>query len=110
MKTVHDLKVGDTVWWTDVNRKGLQSGTVEKVGTKLIYVDRYVFRKDSLKVNDCYRHQTLIPDLDSHKEQAEVSRIVGLIRNEITYGKNNLSLEDIKKVAELLRIPTGEKE
>jgi hypothetical protein len=107
MRTVNDLKVGDEVHWTDVNRKGLHSGTVTKVGTKLITVGQkcsaLVFRKDTLHTNDNYSHQRLVTDVAAHIEQQEVTRI----RNAIYRaggGSKDIPLEDAKTAARLLKV------
>jgi hypothetical protein len=104
MRTVDDLKVGDEVHWTDVNRKGLHSGTVTKVGTKLISVGRsLVFRKDTLHTNDDYSHQCLITDVAAHIERTEVCKILSAISREFG-GSRDICLEDAKTAARLLKV------
>ena len=111
MKTVYDLKVGDAAWWVDVNGKGaIYEGTVTKVGSKLIELGRRSYRKDSLRTNDQYGHQTLIPDLEFYNERQEASHILGLIKNRIGYGMTSIPIENVKKAADLLGISIGDDE
>lgn len=109
MKTVSDLKVGDTVWYTDVNFKGLHETVVSKIGTKLITTKsgwrEVTFRKDTLKSNDAYAHQTLIPDKAAYLEDQEKRRIIRQIATDIFYSdQNKFSLETLNNVASVLGI------
>lgn len=104
MKTVEDLKVGDWVYWSDVNRSGLHSGEVTKVGRKLLTVGRgLVFRKDSLCTNDEYGHQKLILDREEHQRQRRVGRILLAIAR-ASGGKATISVADAEMAAKLLGV------
>jgi hypothetical protein len=107
MKTLDDLKVGDVVWYSDVNRKGLTEGRVSKVGRKLVTVGYYVFRKDTGRTNNEYGHQLLIPDLEAHKERIARSKCWLRIRDARGLS-DDVSLADVKAAAALLRIPLDE--
>lgn len=109
MKTVHDLKVGDTIWYTDVNRKGLFEATVTKVGSKLITTEGGLrdktFRKDTLKANDEYQHQTLIPDKETYLEDQEKCKIISEIAIHIRQiDRTKVSLASLHNVASILGI------
>jgi len=104
MKTVEELKVGDTVWIGNVNGKGrLTEGTVNKIGTKLIQVDGSSFRKESLRENDQYAHRWLILDLQQFEDEQKTEKILSAIRN-MAYGRKNISLDSAKQAAGLLGV------
>ena len=107
MKTVDDLKVGDQVWWTDVNRKGLHTGAVTKVGRKLVTVGvgygAYVFRKDTMCTNNGYSHQKLILDVELYQERQAVNRIRSAIQRAYG-GSKDIRLADAKEAARLLQV------
>ena len=110
MKTVDDLKVGDKVWWSDVNRKGIHSGTVLKVGRKLVTVKEYgqiVFRKDNLRTNDDYGHQSLIVDLEAYQERQKVRGVLDAIYRAYG-GSKDTPLADALEAARLLRVEAPE--
>jgi hypothetical protein len=101
------VKVGDKVWYTDVNRKLLQHAVVTKVGTKLITVGPYsrVFRKDTGLTNDDYQHQRLIVDFDAYHEQQKAnSQMQALYRRMSSNPAEGVSAEDITAAAKLLKI------
>lgn len=102
MKTIKDLRVGDTAYWTDVNRKGIHTGTVTKVGRLLITAGGYVFRMDTGRTNDGYSHQTLIADLEAFKDWQMACRVFSVIqRSRIP---RDISSADVIAAAKLLRI------
>jgi hypothetical protein len=102
-KTLDDLKVGDTVWWSDVNRRGISDGVVDKVGRKLITVGRLTFRKDTGRTNDEYGHQTLIPDLAAYREMCARNSCIARIRSTLSFS-SGASLADVRAAAALLRV------
>lgn len=61
MKTLRDLKVGDRVMITDVNRRGARAGVVSKAGRTLLHVGgdfrTETFRIDTGRSNDGYGHR-----------------------------------------------------
>jgi hypothetical protein len=107
-KTVNDLCVGDQVWWGDVNGKGhVWSGTVSKVGPKLVTVGGRAFRKDTGRTNDAYGHQWLIPDLDAYRDRQRAIQAFLDIRT--THGlPDGVSHADVLAAAKLLRVQLRE--
>jgi hypothetical protein len=107
MKTIADLKVGDEVWITDTaNGRGrIEESTVSKIGTKLIHVGNWSFRKDGGRANDDYGHSLLIPDLEAYQNSKRVEKILGSIKWGIEIGRaNDISIEDVLLAAKLLKI------
>lgn len=104
------VKVGDIVWWADVNRKGLVEGVVTKIGSKLITVDNdLVFRKDTGLANDKYGDRTLIPDKDLYEEELRANRAMYALGKRITYSRNpGVTYADIVEAAKLLKIDLEE--
>ncbi len=109
MKTVADLKVGDTVWIQRSHSRGYNETTVEKIGRTLIHTCyRLSFKKDTLCGNGDDYNSRLILDLEQHEEdlkQAEVKRKhVYAITDKLRYGVRleAISLENIISAAKLL--------
>lgn len=90
MKQITDLKVGDPVWWVDANRSGVFEGRVTRVGRTLIDVrsakesGRFsmVFRRDTGRRNDDFGHQTLIADVEEHKDRIAAATLWSMMRRE----------------------------
>lgn len=106
-ESIDNVRAGDTVYWVDVNGKGeIFSGVVSKAGSKLITVVNgwrgIVFRKDTLKTNDEYRHQTLILDLKAYEEEQTKENIIYSILRASSYELKKCSLADIEAAAKLL--------
>lgn len=104
------VKVGDTVWFSDVNRRSneLSSATVVKVGPKLITVEMYsrttVFRKDNGRTNDDYQQQTLILDLELYEAKRKVNAAMSDLRYRISRPNEGVTYADIIAAARLLKI------
>jgi hypothetical protein len=101
------VKVGDKVWYSDVNRKLLQHTFVTKVGTKLITVgDRgKVFRKDNGRTNDKFQHQTLILDFYAYYERKAVVSLLQKLRVSIPNSPHgDVTSDDVKTAARLLKV------
>lgn len=105
MKTVKDLKVGDIVWWVNVNRRGLNSsGTVEKIGNKLITTTSgKVFRKDTMRTNDAYGHDHLILDIEDYEKVQAHKYLIGKIKSDVCFDAT-IPYEDVLQAAQLLGI------
>ena len=112
-KTIKDLKVGDVVWYTDVNVRDRETGelkissaVVSKVGSKLIHVTSdyhkpVSYRADTLIENGDYNHRTLILDLDDYSQARHKAKLLKAIRN-VYY--TDSSYEDVIEAARLLGI------
>ena len=104
MKTLENLKVGDTAWF--IRQSFSQSPsvtTVLKIGTKLITTDDGVFRKDTLKTDDGYRR--LVLDLDHYNYVLNKGELVRTLRHEMEYyNPDKIALETLLEVAKLLGI------
>lgn len=104
------VKVGDTVWWSDVNGRGLrpESGTVLKVGPKLITVSRYsrtiVFRRATGRTNNEYSHQHLIVDLELHDSENKANSAMATLRYRMGQRLPGVTHADIQAAAKLLKI------
>jgi hypothetical protein len=98
------LKVGDTVHWTDVNFRdgGLRSDKVTKIGSKLVTVGRMVFRLDTLATNDDYRHQMLVLDVQAYKDEQTARKLSRVLSDHLLRGK--VSLQKLLLVAETLGV------
>jgi hypothetical protein len=98
------LNVGDTAYWSDVNSRdgSLSSGKVTKVGTKLVTVGHMVFRLDTLKANDDYQHQTLIPDIERYYEQKKTKHLSRALSEHLIHCDTKLS--DLERIAEILGV------
>lgn len=116
MQDYSKAKVGDLVWWSDVNArgKGLQEGVICKVGTKLITVNplysgrvalhtTIVFRKDSGRTNDNYGHQTLIVDIESYEAEKRADSAWEKIKHHYSR-PSGTTYADIEEAARLLKI------
>lgn len=101
-RSISDLKVGDTVHWTDVNIKGLHSGKVSKIGRKYIKVGIYEFHKDTGVVHSAYTHQTLVADVDEYHRQQQRNKLIRLIRHSHRLIPDSVTLEDVQQAAKLL--------
>lgn len=109
-------KVGDIVWWSDVNSRGrgLTKGVITKAGPKLItavtvYDDgtqgrrSIVFRKDSGRTNDNYGHQCLIVNLEAYEDDRKARAAWDKIRQH--YSKpTDATFADMQAVAQILKI------
>lgn len=111
MKTLEDVKVGDTVWWHDVaNGKGRAPVPliVTKVGPKLIYVEQYSrskgFRKESGVANDTYGHEYIIADLEAYQEELLKEKIARAIQKTHSSYWHTLPMEDLIEAARLLKV------
>lgn len=106
MQDYSNVNVGDTVWYGDVNSRGrgLSETVVTKVGRKLIYTTRLVFRKDSGRTNDDYGHHTLITDLERYEERKRTLRAYSNLRYGIGSLPEGVTYADIVEAAKLLRI------
>ena len=103
MKTLEDLKVGDTVWYTDINSRphGLVTTTeVTKIGSKLIFTSRFIFRKDSMRTNDGYAHETLWLELEAVEREARRKKL----ERALWSYRGKASLEVLEQVVVLLNI------
>ncbi len=113
-KTVSDLKVGDVAWFTDVNgrpKRGLNEIIITKIGRVLIHAENRVFRKDTMRANDDYGHQTLILSKADHIDAGKRHDIRILINNRTLYSSRcDAPLEDLIAAAKLLGIDVGEYE
>lgn len=106
MKTLEDVKVGDTVWWHDVaNGRGRlpTAAVVTKVGSKLIYIEQYTrnkgFRKESGQANDAYGHEYIIADLEAYQEELLKEKIARAIQQTHSSYWHSLPIEDLKEAA-----------
>ena len=102
------VKVGDTVWYSDVNRKGLTKGVIAKVGRKLITLEGgggLTFRKDTGQTNDAYQHQTLILDFEANRKVEAVKHAWKWLYNNLSFTPNEgVELGDVFDAARILRI------
>lgn len=101
-----NVKVGDMVWYSDVNRSGLITTTVTKVGSKLIHTRSLVFRKDTGRTNDAYEHQTLIVDRDLYEAEQRANKAFAALCKNLNYNvrKSGVTAADIQAAAKLLGI------
>ena len=100
-----NVKVGDTVWFTDVNRGGVTMTVVTKVGTKLITCGRMVFRKDGGNTNDAYGHQSLITDLVAYNAFRDACKAMSRLYYCMSgRPQEGVTVEDIQAAAKLLKI------
>lgn len=105
MKTVNDLKVGDTVWLIDTaNGKGRppEQSTVTKIGSKLIEVEGWrkdKYRKDTLRINDNYGHWLMVLDLDDYEQDKKLKALRQKLKNA---DWSNVSYEDCLWIAKLI--------
>lgn len=105
MKTVADLKVGDTVWIADINARGRPpyEDVVTKIGTKLITVGRCTYRKEgNLSRNDNYGHQWLILSLEDEQLRRKAAKYARQIERHGV--SSDTSIETLRQVASLLGI------
>jgi hypothetical protein len=107
MKTIDNLKVGDVVWYMDVNSNRMagpwpKQTVVTKVGSKLITTEDYVFRKDTGKTNDMYQRQWLIVDKNKYEDDQRTSKIIRHIRNEVS--SSDVSLTNAIAASKLLGV------
>lgn len=107
MKTIEQLKVGDTVWIKDEangRHREPQAAIVAKIGSKLITLTNGdTYRKDTLCKNDSYGFWKIILDLDDYKILGYKKEIAGSIVAKMHYFKN-MPIEDLKVIAQLLKI------
>lgn len=116
MQDYSKVKVGDIVWWGDINSRGrgMTKGQVTKVGSKLItahfiYEDGtlsrkpIVFRKDTGSTNDDYGHQYLIVDLEAYEANTRADKAWHEFRQQYSRPKG-ATYEDIKEAARILKI------
>lgn len=109
MKTVADLKVGDTVWVDDVNSRGRPpySAIVTKIGPKLITVGKLTYRKDTLRTNDAYGHGRLIFSLEDEAIRRKAVRYsLQIERHGVP---RDTPIETLEQVAALLGITLEDK-
>lgn len=107
MKTIADLKVGDTVWLIDTaNGKGRppDQTTVTKIGSKLIETagwrkDKY--RKDTLRINDAWGDWLMILDLDDWEQEKKTKALRQQLKNA---DWSKVSLEDAQLIAKIVGI------
>lgn len=111
MQDYSTVKVGDTIWWSDVNgrRSDPESGTVLKIGPKIITVSHHsrtiAFRRDTGCTNDAYGHQTLIADLGLYKAEVVADRAFGMLRMGLNVRREyGVTAADIKEAARRLKI------
>lgn len=107
MKTVKDLKVGDTVWYSHVNvdhGKTLRETKVIKIGTKIIYTTQLDFYKDDLCQHGLYNHAKLILNPEQFYDDIKAKNLTRDIVDKLKYeGQTNRpSLDTLKKVCDLL--------
>ncbi len=107
MKTIEDLKVGDTVWVVDtVNGRGnpVKEYRVAKVGTKLITIDSFggTFRKENLRKADAYAHDLLILDITQYEKDREIELLRKRLLGLDWFGWKDVSAENISKIAAIL--------
>ena len=100
MKTIKDMKVGDTVWYTDANRRDkLFTTIVTKVGTKLVHTKLGVFRIEDMRTNDDYQHQRFYLEEEAFERETERKKMMSQIR---CAALTDVSYENLKKIVELL--------
>lgn len=109
-RKVEDLKVGDTVHYVGVNFKDrIVPVIVTKIGSKLITTEKVedfnytvVFRKDTLRSNDAYGHDTLIVDLQQYLDNAHSTKMMYKIVDELKYRLKDHSIDKITQIFDLL--------
>lgn len=111
MSDYSKVKVGDTIWFTDVNRGGVTEATVERVGPKLIAVvpvghqRSTTFRKDTGCTNDAYGHQRLILDLELHAAENLANEAFRLLKMGLNFKRNfGVTVADIHIATKALKI------
>lgn len=113
MSDYSNIKVGDTVWYSDINRNGLFEVVVTKVGSKLVTTSPLgricpttVFRKDTGRTNDEFSHQTLILDKVAYEAWQAAAKLIYKLRDAMRQGRPNpgVTADDIRAAAALLKI------
>ena len=101
-----NVKVGDTVWYSDVNRSGVTMTLVVKVGPKLVTTrGRLVFRKDTGCTNDAYGHQRLILDMELYEAEVRANKAFRRLMVGLSYSRNpGVTEADIVIAAKALKI------
>ncbi len=104
MKTINDLKVGDTVWIMYANDRTHtpRPETVTKIGSKLFTVDDRVYRKNDLQSNDNYRHHSVILDLEDEKIRQQRNKNLWRIQHAVTGSR--ATADQVIEAAKLLGI------
>jgi len=107
---IEELRVGDKVQYSDVNRKELITTTVEKITKKYIYCGhRLTFDRDSLGGAGSYgSNYKLIIDLDVYKEEQEAIRLYGILR-EMLHGYTYSTTKNYtaKQLSQCINILSG---
>ena len=100
-----NVKVGDTVWYDDVNGRGAAptETTVVKVGSKLITTQRIVFRKDTGRTNDNYGHQSLILDIEAYEAEKRANKAWYELHQQRSRPAG-VTYADIREAAKILKI------
>jgi hypothetical protein len=111
MKTENDFYVGQKLY---IDRgKRIEEVTISSIGKKYFYLERYFKRNPIDKETLTYKSKdysdanfTLVKDKQEILDRKEKSLLIGEIRNCFVWnGKgNNLSLEDLRKISEILKV------
>lgn len=116
MKTLRDLKVGDVVRVTDVNRRGAESLTVTKIGTKLLHVgegwSRESFHLDDGRANDRMGHRRALTEEQFAYRKSVASaeqrlRDFGLMRSFSSISDDMVILADAVLAKEIAKYSEG---
>lgn len=110
MKTVNDLKVGDIVHFTHVNRgngRTLFETEIIKIGTKIIHTTAGKIDKETLWEYGEYSHARLILNPAEFLARKKVDELQFSIIDHLRYRQyeplaNRPSLETLKKICDLL--------
>jgi hypothetical protein len=107
MRTVKDLKVGDIVHFTHVNRgngRTLFETEITKIGSKIIHTTAGKIDKETLLEYGDYSHARLILNPEVFLSDLKRSSLTRDIIHSLQYeGRTNPpSLETLKKVCDLL--------
>lgn len=107
------VKVGDTVWFTGDNQKGLTEAVVVKVGPKLIHVSGprvMSFRKETGCINDRLAHnQTLITDFVAYGEYNAACKVLQRLYCAMSWRPQaGVTVGDIEAAAKLLKLDVSD--
>lgn len=111
-KAIKDLKVGDKVFFTSINFRGIDKNkigeeTVTKIGNKIIHCKYLKFRIDTMVTADTYGHELFYLSKEEIVEERRKYRIISSIRYS-TINFKEITIEKLIEAGNALGINTDE--
>lgn len=105
-KKLTDLKVGDPIYFTDVNRKGLQESLVKKVGRKYItttFNTQFDFR--GYESNSGYSHKFAYASKEEYEQEVYLRNLKNKVKSFLGsygFGLDQLTQDQLERIVAIM--------